>query len=157
MIWRKVPKKSKINFPIYNVLHRFKLALQDGVVEKCLSLIVFSLRGFKHCHSRKHSRLLSHHIRIYECCECGYSVFLSEDGRTGWTDTDYKPVQVCVLKEERNIGRALSALRHFSSKIYAWLLRALSSDRVTYLLYNDVGYFRLDENWRFGIEKTTIL
>ena len=40
-----------------------------------------SLRGFKHCHLGKHSRLLSHHIRIQECCECGYSVFLSEDGR----------------------------------------------------------------------------
>ena len=99
-----------------------------------LSLIVCSLRGFKHCHSGKHSRRLSHHIHIHECCECGYSVFLSEDSRTGRTDTDYKPVQVCVLKEERNIGRALLARRHFSCflKIYAWFLRALSSDRVTF-------------------------
>ena len=142
-IWRKVPKKSKIDFPIFDVLHRFKPALQDGVVEKILSLIVCSLRGFKHCHSGKHSRLLSNHIHIHECCECGYSVFFSEDGRTGRTDTDYKPVQVCVWKEERNIGRALSARRHFSwfsSKIYAWLLRALSSDHVTYY------YFQLSCN-----------
>ena len=86
-IWRKVPKKSKIDFQIFDVLHRFKLALQDSVVEKILSLIVCSLWGFKHCHSGKHSRLLSHHIHIRECCECGYSVFLSEDDQTGRTDT----------------------------------------------------------------------
>ena len=134
-IWRKIPEESKIDFPIFDVLHRFKPALQDSVVEKILSLIVCSLRGFKHCHSGKHSRLRSHHIHIHKCCECGYSVFLSEDGRTGRTDTEYKPAQVCLLEEERNIGRALSARRHFcfSSKIYAWLLRALSSDRVTYI------------------------
>ena len=133
-IWRKVPKKSKIDFPIFDVLHRFKPALQDGVMEKILSLIVVSLRSFKHCHSEKLSRLLSHHIHIRKCCECGYSAFLSEDGWTGRTDTDYKPVKVCVLKEERNIRRALSALHHFScfsSKIYAWLLRAVPLDHIT--------------------------
>ena len=150
MIWRKVPKKSKIDFPIFDVLHWFKSALQDGVVDIILSLIVFSLRGFKHCHSGKHSRLLSHHIHIHECCECGYSVFLSEDGRTSRTDTSYKPVQVCVLKEERYIGRALSARRRFScfsSKIYAWLLRALSSDCVTYILKKKSIYQMIRHEW----------
>ena len=135
---------------IFDILHRFKPALQDGVVEKILSLVVCSLRGFKDCHSGKHSRLLSHHIRIHECCECGYPVFLSEDGRTGRTDTNYKPVQVCVLKEEKNIGRALSARLHlscFSSKIYAWLLRALSSDRVIYI-YIYIYIWRVP--WQIG-------
>ena len=102
------------------VFNRFKPALQDGVVENILSLIACSLRGFKH---------------IKECCECGYSVFLSEDGRTDRTHTHNRPLRVCAMEREGNIGRVLSARRHFfcfSSKIYVSPLRGLSSDRVTY-------------------------
>ena len=93
-------------------------------------------------------------MHIHECCECGYSVFLSEDGRT---DTDYKLVQVCVLKEERNIGRALSAHRHFSLKIYAWLLRALSSDRVTYFSAKIPSSFSASQSHVTAAVQVTIL
>ena len=45
------------------------------------------------------------------------------------------------MERERNIGRVLSARRHFScffSKIYVWPLRGLSSDRVTFV-FNRTG------------------
>ena len=33
-IWRKTPKRPKIDSVILNVLRRFELALQDGIVKK---------------------------------------------------------------------------------------------------------------------------
>ena len=52
--------------------------------------------------------------------------------------------------------RIFLEMRFFKEQLSDWL-EICTEYYWIYLLYNDVGYFWLDENERFGIEKTTIV
>ena len=49
---------------------------------------------------------LSSYTHTHEFCECGYSVFLSKDGQSGRTDTDYEPVQSMRIERREKYGRS---------------------------------------------------